>query len=73
MPEYKAVDKLDEGKVSVLLDYEMFGRDVTGMEIPFGLYSTREEAEKAVKALHEWFSNQAYAVYEVPNPEGADT
>jgi len=66
-------DEDDEGKVSVLLDYEMFGRDVTGMEIPFGLYSTREEAEKAVKALHEWFSNQAYAVYEVPKPEGADT
>lgn len=51
----------------------MVGRDITGLEIPIGIYKTYEEAEEAVKALHEWFKNQAYAVYEVPKPEGADT
>lgn len=51
----------------------MVGRDITGLEIPIGIYKTYEEAEEAVKALHEWFKNQAYAVYEVPKSEGADT
>ena len=46
---------------------------ITGLEIPIGIYKTYEEAEEAVKALHEWFKNQAYAVYEVPKSEGADT
>ncbi len=64
--------EIDEEEGSIVLDYEMYGKDVTGIEIPFGLYSSRKEAEEAVKALNEWFSAEAYAVYEVPKPEGAD-
>lgn len=53
-------------------DFEMVGKDITGMDIPMGIYDTPEEAEKAVKALYEWLSSEAYAVYEIP-VQGADT
>ena len=68
---WEDTDISDDGTIAP--DFEMVGRDITGLEIPIGIYKTYEEAEEAVKALHEWFKNQAYAVYEVPKPEGADT
>lgn len=68
---WEDADISDDGTIAP--DFEMVGRDITGLEILIGIYKTYEEAEKAVKALHEWFKNQAYAVYEVPKPEGADT
>lgn len=68
---WEDADISDDGTIAP--DFEMVVRDITGLEIPIGIYKTYEEAEEAVKALHEWFKNQAYAVYEVPKPEGADT
>ncbi|MBP3249923.1 MAG: hypothetical protein J6M48_06170 [Ruminococcus sp.] len=67
---WEDADILEDG--TIVPDFEMIGKDVTGMEIPLGIYKTYEEAENAVKALNEWFSAEAYAVYEVPKPEGAD-
>ncbi len=58
---------------TIIPDFEMIGKDITGTEIPMGIYKTYEEAESAVKALNEWLSSEAYAVYEIPKPEGADT
>lgn len=68
---WEDADISDDGTIDP--DFEMVGRDITGLEIPIGIYKTYKEAEEAVKALHEWFKNQAYAVYEVPKSEGADT
>ena len=36
-----------------------------GNQIPMGIYATPDEAEAALKDLHDWLSMEAYAVYEV--------
>ena len=48
-------------------DYEMIGigTDTSGNQIPMGNYKTPEEAEAALKDLHDWLAMEAYAVYEV--------
>ena len=46
-------------------DYEMIGMDTSGNKIPMGNYATPEEAEAALKDLHDWLAVEAYAVYEV--------
>jgi hypothetical protein len=53
-------------------DFEMIGTDINGTKIPMGNYNTYEDADNAVKALTAWFKNEAFAVYEIPLPEGAD-
>ncbi|MBR1422699.1 MAG: hypothetical protein IJ571_04570 [Ruminococcus sp.] len=53
-------------------DFEMIGRDITGTDNPMGVYDTPEDAENAVKALYKWLSSEAYSVYEIPQPQGAD-
>ena len=47
-------------------DFEMIGTDTSGNRIPMGIYETPEEAENALKDLHDWLGTEAYAVYEVP-------
>ena len=46
-------------------DYEMIGTDTSGTRIPMGIYATADDADKALKALYEWLSSEAYAVYEI--------
>ena len=46
-------------------DFEMIGTDTSGNRIPMGIYETPEEAENALKDLHDWLGTEAYAVYEV--------
>ena len=46
-------------------DYEMTGTDTAGNQIPMGIYATPDEAEAALKDLHNWLSMEAYAVYEI--------
>lgn len=46
--------------------YEMIGRDVSGMEIPMGIFNTEEEANKAMADLYNWLDQKAFAVYEMP-------
>lgn len=53
-------------------DYEMIGTDTAGTRIPMGIYATPEDAEKALKALYEWLSSEAYAVYEIKADSKAD-
>lgn len=43
----------------------MTGTDTAGNQIPMGIYATPDEAEAALKDLHNWLSMEAYAVYEV--------
>ena len=43
----------------------MIGTDTCGNKIPMGNYKTPEEAETALKDLHDWLGMEAYAVYEV--------
>ena len=43
----------------------MIGTDTSGNQIPMGNYKTPEEAEAALKDLHDWLAMEAYAVYEV--------
>ena len=46
-------------------DFEMIGTDTAGNKIPMGIYDTPDEADNALKALHDWLSTEAYAVYEI--------
>lgn len=64
--------EIDEESGTIKPDFEMIGKDITGMDIPMGIYDTPEEAENAVKALHDWLSSESYAVYEIPQSQGAD-
>lgn len=57
--------EIDEETGTITPDFEMIGTDNSGNTIPFGIYPTMEDAENAVKALYEWLSAEAYAVYEV--------
>ncbi len=52
--------------------YEMVGRDVSGMEIPMGIFSTEEEANQAMADLYKWLDQKAFAVYEMPPMQDAD-
>ena len=38
-----------------------------------GIYDDPVESENAVKTIIDWFSTEAYAVYEIPQSQGADT
>ena len=51
--------------VIITPDYEMIGMDTSGNRIPMGIYETPEEAENALKDLHDWLAVEDYAVYEV--------
>ena len=55
----------DEESGTFTPDYEMTGTDTAGNQIPMGIYDTPDEADNALKALHDWLSTEAYAVYEI--------
>lgn len=55
----------DEESGTFTPDYEMTGTDTAGNQIPMGIYATPDEAEAALKDLHNWLSMEANAVYEV--------
>ena len=57
--------EIDEENGTIKPDYEMIGTDTAVNKIPMGIYETPDEADKALKALHDWFSTEAYAVYEI--------
>lgn len=57
--------EIDEESGTIKPDYEMIGTDTNGNQIPMGIYETPDEAENALKALYEWLSCEAYAVYEI--------
>lgn len=57
--------EIDEENGTIKPDYEMIGTDTAGNKIPMGIYETPDEADKALKALHDWLSTEAYAVYEI--------
>lgn len=57
--------EIDEENGTIKPDYEMIGTDTAGNKIPMGIYETPDEAEKALKALHDWLSTESYAVYEI--------
>lgn len=63
--------EIDEESGTITPDYEMIGTDTTGTRIPMGIYATPDEAESALKALYEWLSSEAYAVYEIKADGGA--
>ena len=57
--------EIDEESGTIKPDFEMIGTDTAGNRIPMGIYETPEEAENALKDLHDWLGIEAYAVYEV--------
>ena len=57
--------EIDEENGTIKPDFEMIGTDTAGNKIPMGIYDTPDEAEAALKDLHNWLSMEAYAVYEV--------
>ena len=57
--------EIDEENGTIKPDFEMIGTDTTGNKIPMGIYDTPDEADNALKALHDWLSTEAYAVYEI--------
>ena len=57
--------EIDEANGTIKPDYEMIGTETAGNKIPMGIYETPDEADKALKALHDWLSTEAYAVYEI--------
>ena len=57
--------EVDEESGTITPDYEMIGTDTAGNQIPMGIYATPDEAEAALKDLHDWLGMEAYAVYEV--------
>ena len=56
--------EIDEENGTIKPDFEMIGTDTAGNKIPMGIYDTPDEADNALKALHDWLSTEAYAVYE---------
>ena len=58
--------EIDEENGTIKPDFEMIGTDTAGNKIPMGIYDTPDEADNALKALHDWLSTEAYAVYEIP-------
>lgn len=65
--------EIDEESGTITPDYEMIATDTSGNKIPMGNYETYDEADKAMKALFEWLNSKAFAVYEIPQSQGADT
>ena len=57
--------EIDEENGTIKPDFEMIGTDTAGNKIPMGIYDTPDEADNALKALHDWLSTEAYAVYEI--------
>lgn len=57
--------EIDEDNGTIKPDFEMIGTDTAGNKIPMGIYDTPDEADNALKALHDWLSTEAYAVYEI--------
>ena len=57
--------EIDEENGTIKPDFEMIGTDTAGNKIPMGIYDTPDEADNALKALHDWLSTAAYAVYEI--------
>ena len=57
--------EIDEENGTIKPDFEMIGTDTAGNKIPRGIYDTPDEADNALKALHDWLSTEAYAVYEI--------
>lgn len=57
--------EIDEKNGTIKPDFEMIGTDTAGNKIPMGIYDTPDEADNALKALHDWLSTEAYAVYEI--------
>ena len=57
--------EIDEENGTIRPDFEMIGTDTAGNKIPMGIYDTPDEADNALKALHDWLSTEAYAVYEI--------
>ncbi len=57
--------EIDEENGTIKPDYEMIGTDNGGNQIPMGIYETPDEAEAALKDLHDWLGIEAYAVYEI--------
>ena len=57
--------EIDEENGTIKPDFEMIGTDTAGNKIPMGIYDTPDEADNALKALHDWNSTEAYAVYEI--------
>lgn len=59
----------DEESGIITPDYEMIATDNCGNKIPMGIYAKPDEAEQALKDLHDWLSAEAYAVYEITGGE----
>ena len=57
--------EIDEENGTIKPDFEMIGTDTAGNKIPMGIYDTPDEADNALKALHDWLSTEAYDVYEI--------
>ena len=57
--------EIDEENGTIKPDFELIGTDTAGNKIPMGIYDTPDEADNALKALHDWLSTEAYAVYEI--------
>ena len=57
--------EIDEENGTIKPDFEMIGTDTAGNKIPMGIYDTPDEADNALKALHDRLSTEAYAVYEI--------
>ena len=57
--------EIDEENGTIKPDFEMIGTDTAGNKIPMGIYDTPDEADNALKALHDWLSTEAYAGYEI--------
>lgn len=57
--------EIDEENGTIKPDFEMIGTNTAGNKIPMGIYDTPDEADNALKALHDWLSTEAYAVYEI--------
>lgn len=57
--------EIDEENGTIKPDFEMIDTDTAGNKIPMGIYDTPDEADNALKALHDWLSTEAYAVYEI--------
>ena len=57
--------EIDEENGTIKPDFEMIGTDTAGNKIPMGIYDTPDEEDNALKALHDWLSTEAYAVYEI--------
>ena len=57
--------EIDEENGTIKPDFEMIGTDTAGNKIPMGIYDTPDEADNALKALHDWLSTEASTVYEI--------